>query len=61
MRYTVRPSENRLDFARGGALLRDANFATVAQLVEQLIRNQQVSGSIPLGGFSVEGTRQRRL
>ena len=25
--------------------------ATVAQPVEQLIRNQQVSGSIPLGGF----------
>jgi len=25
--------------------------AAVAQLVEQLIRNQQVSGSNPLGGF----------
>ena len=27
-------------------------FAGVAQLVEQLIRNQQVSGSSPLAGFS---------
>ncbi len=26
-------------------------YATVAQSVEQLIRNQWVSGSIPLGGF----------
>jgi hypothetical protein len=26
-------------------------FAGVAQLVEQLIRNQQVSGSSPLAGF----------
>ena len=27
-------------------------FADVAQLVEQLIRNQQVSGSSPLAGFN---------
>jgi hypothetical protein len=27
-------------------------FAGVAQLVEQLIRNQQVSGSSPLAGFT---------
>ena len=29
-------------------------FANVAQLVEQLIRNQQVSGSTPLVGFSFQ-------
>jgi hypothetical protein len=28
--------------------------ATVAQSVEQLIRNQQVGGSIPSGGFKKE-------
>ena len=28
-------------------------FAGVAQLVEQLIRNQQVSGSSPLAGFVI--------
>ena len=28
-------------------------FACVAQLVEQLIRNQQVSGSSPLAGFAL--------
>jgi hypothetical protein len=27
-------------------------FAGVAQLVEQLIRNQQASGSSPLAGFA---------
>jgi hypothetical protein len=30
-------------------------FAGVAQLVEQLIRNQQVSGSSPLAGFNEPG------
>jgi hypothetical protein len=30
-------------------------FAGVAQLVEQLIRNQQVSGSSPLAGFENKG------
>ena len=29
-------------------------FAGVAQLVEQLIRNQQVSGSSPLAGFPLQ-------
>ena len=29
-------------------------FAGVAQLVEQLIRNQQVSGSSPLAGFRLK-------
>lgn len=29
--------------------------ATLAQMVEQPIRNRQVSGSIPLGGSSVDG------
>jgi hypothetical protein len=28
------------------------NEATLAQLVERLIRNQQVAGSIPAGGSS---------
>ena len=37
-------------------------FAGVAQLVEQLIRNQQVSGSSPLAGSTgVRPARPRRL
>jgi hypothetical protein len=32
-------------------------FAGVAQLVEQLIRNQQVSGSSPLAGFENKGLK----
>jgi hypothetical protein len=43
-------SKNRLDFHQRDGFLRVAE-ATVAQLVEQSIRNRQVSGSIPLGGF----------
>jgi hypothetical protein len=40
-----------LDFADGGFADRIVEeFADVAQLVEQLIRNQQVSGSTPLVG-----------
>jgi hypothetical protein len=31
-----------------------AKKATLAQLVERLIRNQQVAGSIPAGGSSFE-------
>jgi hypothetical protein len=34
-------------------------FAGVAQLVEQLIRNQQVSGSSPLAGFKTKYLRAR--
>ena len=34
------------------------SYATVAQLVEQLIRNHQVSGSNPLGGSNkIKGLR----
>jgi hypothetical protein len=36
-------------------------FAGVAQLVEQLIRNQQVSGSSPLAGFSQDKTNTYTL
>ena len=36
-------------------------FAGVAQLVEQLIRNQQVSGSSPLAGFSRDKTNTYTL
>ncbi len=32
-------------------LLINYKYATVAQMVEQFTRNDQVSGSIPLGGF----------
>jgi hypothetical protein len=32
-------------------------FAGVAQLVEQLIRNQQVSGSSPLAGLIIENKK----
>jgi hypothetical protein len=34
-------------------------FAGVAQLVEQLIRNQQVSGSSPLAGLNLKGLARR--
>ena len=34
------------------SLLHQSSTANVAQLVEQLIRNQQVSGSSPLVGFN---------
>src|SRR5579871_4660802 len=34
--------------------------ATLAQLVERLIRNQQVAGSIPAGGSIISGTYARR-
>jgi hypothetical protein len=41
----------------GGATLRaqvlESFHATLAQLVEQLIRNQQVVGSTPMGGFDL--------
>jgi hypothetical protein len=36
-------------------------FAGVAQLVEQLIRNQQVSGSSPLAGFFDLGADRVRV
>jgi hypothetical protein len=36
-------------------------FAGVAQLVEQLIRNQQVSGSSPLAGFYLGYNNLARL
>ena len=36
-------------------------FAGVAQLVEQLIRNQQVSGSSPLAGFLIEIKRVKPI
>jgi hypothetical protein len=36
-------------------------FAGVAQLVEQLIRNQQVSGSSPLAGFPQDKTNTYTL
>ena len=38
------------------------NFASLAQLVEQLIRNEQVVGSSPIGGskmISMEVTSRR--
>jgi hypothetical protein len=31
-------------------MIREGDQATLAQLVERLIRNQQVAGSIPAGG-----------
>jgi hypothetical protein len=34
-------------------------FAGVAQLVEQLIRNQQVSGSSPLAGLKIKDLARR--
>ena len=39
-------------FARIHFRLNNASFADVAQLVEQLIRNQQVTGSSPVVGSS---------
>ena len=36
-------------------------FAGVAQLVEQLIRNQQVSGSSPLAGFLTDNKALKRI
>ena len=41
MRYRLAPRRKALHFNQG---------ATLAQLVERLIRNQQVAGSIPAGG-----------
>jgi hypothetical protein len=35
------------------SLLEIITYATLAQSVEQLIRNQQVIGSSPMGGFAV--------
>ena len=43
------PSWANFDFRRR-AKRRNTGLATLAQLVERLIRNQQVAGSIPAGG-----------
>ena len=42
----------RLSVSRGSAI-KGGVKATLAQLVERLIRNQQVAGSIPAGGSSL--------
>lgn len=42
------------------AMVQLKKWATLAQLVERLIRNQQVAGSIPAGG-SIESIRYGRF